>query len=211
MAMNLKGRTLGTRERLIMLLRDKSKTVDELAGELAITLNAVRSQLTILERDGIVHMVGERRGARRPSIIYGLTGEGEQLLSRAYGPFLKAILRAVSQKSRSEQAESIMRDAGRMLADEIGRPAGDFPTRLAKVLALVEELGGSMEAVESDGKWILRGRGCPLAEAVAVEPLTCKCMETLLSELTGAEAVERCKRGEQKRCEFLIKPHRKKD
>ena len=90
-----------------------------------------------------------------------------------------------------------------------GRPSGDFNTRVARALALLEDLGGEMEAKVSDGKLVLHGRGCPLSEAVAVEPRTCKFMETLLAELTGAKVEERCDRGTKRRCGFVISPEEK--
>jgi predicted ArsR family transcriptional regulator len=199
-----KGVTEGTRERLIRLLREEPKSVEELAGGLGITLNAVRSQLTILERDGLVQTVGERRGPRRPSLLYGLTGEAEQHLSRAYVPALKAILQAMSLQNEASQVEGILQEAGRKLAEGIGRPSGDFHTRVLKALALLEDLGAGLEVEESEGKLVLRGRGCPLSEAVAVEPRMCKCLETLLSELTGAKVEEQCERGSKQRCRFEI-------
>lgn len=201
-----KRRAAGTRDRIIELLRENPRSVEDLASRLGITLNAVRSQLTVLERDGFVQMVGERRGARRPSIIYGLTAEAERLLSRAYIPVLKALLKAISLKSESEHVEGVLREAGRSLADEIGRPSGDFHTRVSRVLSLLEELGAAMEVSESEGRLVLRGRGCPLSEAVAVEPRTCKCVETLLTELIGAKVEERCERGSKPHCEFVVLP-----
>ncbi len=195
-----------TRERLLSLLRDEPKSVDELAGALGITLNAVRSQLTILERDGLVNMVGERKGRRRPSLIYGLTPQAERVLSRAYVPALKAVLQAMSARNKEGEVEETLRDAGRRLAMEFGRPSGDFNKRVTRALDLLEQLGGSMETEEAEGKLILKGHGCPLSEAVEVEPRTCKCMESLLAELTGSQVEERCERGEKKRCAFVISP-----
>lgn len=196
----------GTRDRLIGLLREEPKTVAQLAGALGITLNAVRSQLTVLERDGVVQVTGERRGPRRPSLIYGLTHEAELRLSRAYAPVLKAVLEAMAAKGTGEEVEEVLREAGRRLAKGIGRPSGDFRARVAGVLDLLSEFGGAVEVEEAQGKVILRGRGCPLSEAVGVEPRTCKCMETLIAELTGARVEERCDRSGKSRCTFVLSP-----
>jgi len=180
--------------------------VDELAEALSITLNAVRSQLTILERDGVARVTSERRGPRRPSHVFGLTSEGERLLSRAYVPALKAILEVLTSKGAEDEIEDILRDAGRKLAEKFGRASGDFRTRVARAVALLESLGATMETEEVADKLIIRGHGCPLSEAVEVEPRTCKCMETLIAELTQAQVEERCERGKQRRCMFLISP-----
>lgn len=200
------GYSEDTRDRLTRLLQDGSKTVDELAAALGITLNAVRSQLTILERDGIIEVTGERRGLRRPARTYGLSSEGVRLLSRAYIPTLKAILKAMSSTKHVQEIENLLRVAGRNLADELGRPGGDLPARVAKALELLQGLGGKMQSEKLGKNLILRGKNCPLAEAVDVEPRTCKCMESFLSELLGAKVEEQCERGESKSCAFLITP-----
>lgn len=196
----------GTRGRLVELLRAAPKSVGQLATALGITLNAVRSQLAVLERDGLVQIMGERRSLRRPSLIYGLTSEAERTLSRAYVPTLKAILKTLSSREDPAGLEELLREAGRKLADELGRPSGSLQTRIAKTLDALKDLGGAVDAEEAEGKLILRGHGCLLAEAVKVETLTCKCMQTLLAELTGAEVEERCEHGETHRCVFVIDP-----
>jgi predicted ArsR family transcriptional regulator len=52
-----------TRGRLVALLRRREHTV----VELGVTDNAIRAQLTGLERDGLVEQRGVRRGAGKPS------------------------------------------------------------------------------------------------------------------------------------------------
>jgi predicted ArsR family transcriptional regulator len=194
----------GTRDRLLRLLADEPRAVSELSGAIGVTLNAVRSQLAVLERDGLIQRTGERRGARRPSNLYGLTPEGERYLSRAYVPALKAILEAMSSRSTEEEVGSILREAGRRLATNLRQPSGGFNARLEKALDLLEDLGARLEVGKAEGKLILRGHGCPLSQAVMVEPQTCKCMETLLAELLGARVEERCERTGKPRCAFVI-------
>ena len=197
----------GTRERLIGLLRKEPRSVEQLARALGITSNAVRSQLALLERDGMVQMVGERRGLRRPSRMYGLTSDAERLQSRAYAPVLKAVLETLAEKSTEEELEELLREAGRRIAAEIGRPAGNFHARAARVLQILKDLGGSAEVEEKEGKLVIRGHGCPLAAAVEVEPRICKCMEALLAELIGASVEEQCRRGDgSAHCAFVISP-----
>ena len=43
-----------TRGQIVTLLRRALRTVDELAGELGLTDNAIRAHLAALERDGLV-------------------------------------------------------------------------------------------------------------------------------------------------------------
>src|SRR5439155_23915481 len=43
-----------TRGKIIILLRRSSRTVKQLAEALSVTENAVRAQLTVLQRDGLI-------------------------------------------------------------------------------------------------------------------------------------------------------------
>src|SRR5262245_23512241 len=83
-----------TRGRVVALLRRNSRTVDEIAGELGLTDNAVRAHLATLERDGVVRQESVRRGegAGKPAHVYAMVPEAEHSISRAYAPVLAATL-----------------------------------------------------------------------------------------------------------------------
>ena len=59
------------------LLRRGGRTVDELAGALRLTPNAIRPHLMRLERDGVIERAGVRAGVSRPAVLYRLSPEGE--------------------------------------------------------------------------------------------------------------------------------------
>src|SRR5688572_5426014 len=91
-----------SRGRIVTLLRHAGLTVDDIATQLALTPNAVRAQMTVMERDGVVRRVGQRPGTTRPSHVFELTPEVEQLLSEAYAPFLsQSEERRVGKECRS--------------------------------------------------------------------------------------------------------------
>jgi predicted ArsR family transcriptional regulator len=71
-----------TRGRIISLLRQGSCTVSDLAAELGLSDNAVRTHLDRLERDGLAHASGTRPGTRKPKITYQLTAEAERLFPK---------------------------------------------------------------------------------------------------------------------------------
>src|SRR5215217_4275895 len=91
-----------TRGRIILLLRRASRTVNELAAELALTDNAVRTQLTALGRDGLVQTSGSRPGTRKPNITYSLTQEAEHLFPKVYGPILHHLLDELAGRLSAE-------------------------------------------------------------------------------------------------------------
>ena len=59
-----------SRGRIAELLQRGARTVDDLASELRLTPNAVRSHLTAMERDGLVRRAGLLPGPTRPSHTY---------------------------------------------------------------------------------------------------------------------------------------------
>ena len=55
--------------RLVALLQHAELTIDEIATKLGLTANAVRVQITGMERDGVVQRRGQRPGTTRPSYL----------------------------------------------------------------------------------------------------------------------------------------------
>src|SRR5687768_3450113 len=68
-----------SRGRIVTLLRRGASTADDIAATLRVTQSAIRAQLTGMERDGVVRRAGQRPGTTRPSHVYELTPEVEQL------------------------------------------------------------------------------------------------------------------------------------
>lgn len=81
------------RRRILALLRLDDRTVTELARELAVSSNAVRSHLAALERDGVVDQGDVRReSVGKPARTYSLSTAGEELFARAYAPMLLCLI-----------------------------------------------------------------------------------------------------------------------
>ncbi|MCA1649542.1 MAG: hypothetical protein LC753_04410, partial [Acidobacteria bacterium] len=76
-------------------------------------------QITAMEWDGAVRRVGTRAGTTRPSRLFELTPEVEQLLSRAYIPLLTHLLDVFAAGIPPRQLDAFLRGAGRKLADEL--------------------------------------------------------------------------------------------
>jgi predicted ArsR family transcriptional regulator len=198
-----------SRGRIIAILRRGQRTVDEIAAELKVSGNAVRAQLSAMERDGLVRQGGMHRGATRPSRTYELTTELEHRLSRANVPFLTHLVRLVASSETPTRFDRLMRDAGRGVARELAPrfPTGTFSARVSAAShVLNEELGATTEVTRTDGMHVIRGRGCPLAALTGKHPGVCHAIESLLAELLEAKVHECCDRSNQPRCCFEISP-----
>jgi predicted ArsR family transcriptional regulator len=197
----------GTRGRIVSLLRRGARTVEELAQSVELTDNAVRSQLTALERDGIVRQEGVRRGpgAGKPAVLYQLHPDAEPLFSVAYPPVLTELLNALVEELPRARADALLRNVGRRLASGAGGEAhGTLKERVRAAAAVLSALGAEVDVVAEKGGLTIRGHGCPLSAAVTRRPETCRAIQTLISEIAGAPAQQCCEHGERPRCCFTV-------
>ena len=190
-----------TRGRIVALLRQQARTVDELARSLGLTDNAVRAHLTTLERDGLVERAGLRPGPSKPSYDYDLTAETEHLFSRAYPPVLDALLAELLDRDGIEAVEALLQSTGKRLA-QAHPPAGDTKKRLAQGTMVLNELGGLAETETNGDQVCIRGYSCPLASITGKHPAVCLGIATLLSEVVGIPMREACDRSGRPRCCF---------
>ncbi len=205
----------GTREQVLELLRRASLTVEELAFELDLTPNAVRAQLTALERDDLVCRVGKRPGVRKPSILYGLTEEAERSFSRAYGPVLAELIHVLTERLDARALREVMQRVGeRLAANEMrgvasGRRSSpgtdaEFEARLERAIQFIQALGGSVESQDNGGVVEICSHGCLLADTTRDHDVACTALERLLQMVIGTRVQEHCDRAEKPRCRFTV-------
>ena len=115
-----------SRGRIVSLLQRGPLTADDLASTLGLSASGVRTQITAMERDGVVRRRGSRAGATRPSRVFELTPEVEQLLSQAYVPLLTQLVDVFAETLPERQVDALLRQVGEKLARQLspGRPAG---------------------------------------------------------------------------------------
>jgi predicted ArsR family transcriptional regulator len=196
-----------SRGRIVTLLRRGGATADDIAATLKLTASGVRAQLSGMERDGVVQRVGQRAGATRPSQVFELTPEVEQLLSQAYVPLLTQLVRVFAKGLPTKAVNALMREAGLRMAEELlgGKPpSGSLPRRVALVNRLMNEQLGAVTRVEGNGKWVNRGDSCPLAALTGKHPAVCLAMESFVQEVVAAPTRECCDRSGRPRCCFEI-------
>jgi predicted ArsR family transcriptional regulator len=208
MAEILRQQLLDTsRGRIVALLRARALTAEDVATQLGLTRSAVRVQLAGMERDGVVRKVGKRAGATRPSHLYELTGEVEELLSKAYIPLLTQLVDVFAEALPPDQVETLLRGAGKRLANELRRGhriSGTLKSRVTSASRLMNEHLGALTRVESNGEITIRGAGCPLAALTGKHVGVCLAMESMVSELVGADVRQCCDRDARPRCCFEV-------
>jgi DeoR family transcriptional regulator, suf operon transcriptional repressor len=199
-----------SRGRIVALLKEGESTVETIASSMGVTPNAVRAQLTGMERDGLVRRAGRKRtGASKPSHLFELTPEVEQLLSRAYVPFLTHLFHVLTNQQTASQVNKLMREVGRGLAAELTgakrRAAGSLSDRVQVASQLLnEELGAVTRVVKENGGFVIRGVGCPLSAITGKHRPVCLAIESLLKETIGVGVHECCDRSDRPRCCFHV-------
>jgi predicted ArsR family transcriptional regulator len=194
----------GTRERIIELLLKGQRSVEELAGTLGLTRNAVRSQLALLQREGLVEVKGEIKGSRRPAAVFGIHTKADVGSSQAYAVVLSQLVKVLSDGMPAKQMESLMKQVGQGLAATVPLPIGNARERIAGAVNVLKSLGSRADVSEEDGKFVVTGNGCPISKAVTVDVRSCLVMESLLGTLTGLPVSERCNHGNRPNCRFEI-------
>lgn len=200
-------RLLGsTRGEILSLVCNAPRTIGALTEEMRLTPNAIRGQLAILERDGLVRRTVTRQGVGKPAHLYEATSGGRGLLSRAYQPALSAILRVLTDRLAPADFEGAMREAGHRLGLPHSRSGGNLRSRIGVALRALEGLGSvaRIEYGEEEGAYVICGQCCPLADLVAEHPEVCAMVETMLSDIVGAPVREHCHKGATPSCRFAI-------
>ena len=197
-----------TRGQIVTILRGSPCTVEELAGRLNLTDNAVRAHLATLERDGLVRQSGVRRGARKPHFTYALSPEADRLFPKAYDALLNQLISVLKNRLNPREIEEILREVGHAVAAKAsaGR-SNDFESRVQNALRTLEAIGGAAEVERHEDKIVIRSSSCPLAAAVTVHPEVCRLAETLLAEILKTPVEEHCNREPRPQCRFEIATH----
>ena len=195
-----------TRGRVLDLLRQDAKTVNDLAAALDLTDNAVRAQLADLQTQDLVMTLGQKPGARKPHALYGLTSKAHELMSRLYVPVLETLLELLDETMPKEKVTQLIRGVGQRLAQQscVAADNGSLKCRIDAVCQLLAGLGADASVEKQANDWLICGRGCPLAAVVSKHPHCCKLLESLLSEALDRPAHEECVKGAMPQCRFRI-------
>lgn len=193
-----------TRSRLLELLRRRRRTIPELAEEVGVSGNAVRTHLSALQRDGMVEPAGVQRDTGgKPAQVYDITRETEELFPKAYSAVLSGLLGEIEAQQGHDALLKLLRGVGARAAAGV-EATGDVQARVEIAAGVLRSLGADLD-VERDGKeWVLRGYGCPLSAVVEDHREACELVEELVSGVVGAPARECCDRAGRPRCSIRV-------
>ena len=177
-----------TRGKIVAELRERrTASAVELARAFGLSPNAIRQQLVLLERDGLVEERSVRRGPTKPTYEFSLTSAAEGLFPQQYDKMLGAVLREVRQQSGVEGVNKIFAGIAKRAAEQANaRTTHDTPEgKLAAVTARLRENGVSVEYNLIDGGFELHEHNCPYSNVVTEHPELCSVIHHVLDDVVG--------------------------
>jgi len=197
----------------VAALRERrSASAFDLAQLFGLSPNAIRQQLVVLERDGLVTGRSSRRGKTKPTVEYGLTAEAERYFPQRYDKMLNAVLREIREAGGPGAVQAVFDRIGQRSADRL-MPAVDglsTEARVAKVVSVLKASGVTADLeTTQNGTLVLHEHSCPYASVVAENPECCSAIHTILERVVPgkAEQVESLATGGAQ-CRFEISDER---
>lgn len=176
-----------TRRKIVLMLKQHGGlTAAELAELLSITSMGVRRHLTALEQEHLVRHELVQRGKGRPSYVYSLSVEAENLFPKNYAALTNELLGYLAaRQSESAVIELFDQRALRRTRQAQARLAGrSLRERVAGLAEILTDEGYLAEWEQVDeGTFRLREHNCAVREVAAEHRAACR------SELTFLQAV----------------------
>lgn len=194
-----------TRGKIIRLLLDAPRTVEELATATSVTKNAVRAQIALLLREGVVEVQGTMKSARRPAVRYTVRPGSDVHFSKAYPLVLSALIQTLAKDLPDEKFRDLMRRLGKHLAASVPRIWGSPEERIQNLIAVLKSMGSPAQAKREDKEIVIVSPACLISAAVSPDPRVCGAMEAFIHEITGLPVRECCQHGQRPACRFKIK------
>ena len=179
-----------TRGKIVDALRSRgAASAFDLAAEFALSPNAIRQQLVILERDGLVVGKSVRRGKTKPTHEYSLTTQADRYFPQAYDRMLGAVLREVRINQGDAGVAQVFAGIAKRTVGKIA-PALEGKSTLERLEAIADNIrasGVSVDVEEHGETIVLREHNCPYASVVSEHPECCTVIHSMLDEVISPE------------------------
>lgn len=199
-----------TRGKIVSELRRRgTASATDLARSFGLSPNAVRQQLMVLERDGLVAEKPVRRGPTKPTYEFSLTTEADKLFPQAYDKMLSAVLREVRSQFGTAGIERVFDGLSRRAVERarLAVTAAEPEQRVAQLTEMLQKSGVVAEYSLIDGGFALHEHNCPYSSAAKEHPEVCQVIHHVMDETLGGEhaQTESLAHG-GKECRFELRP-----
>jgi predicted ArsR family transcriptional regulator len=201
-----------TRGRIVTELRRRgSASAADLARSFGLSPNAVRQQLVVLERDGLVVETAVRRGPTKPTLEFSLTPGADKLFPQSHDKLLDAVLREVRDQFGSPAVERIFEGLSKRAVERARTriTAGEPEAKVAQLAEMLRENGVVAEYSLIDGGFALHEHTCPYSVVSKEHPEMCQVIHHVIDETIGGDHVQtESLAAGGKECRFELKQKR---
>lgn len=202
-----------TRGKIVSELRRRgSASATDLARTFGLSANAVRQQLVVLERDGLVAETPVRRGPTKPTYEFSLTADADKLFPQAYDKMLTAVLREMREQFGSDGVERVFDGLARRAVERarFSVTATEPEAKVAQLTEMLRKSGVVAEYSLIDGGFALHEHSCPYSNTAKEHPEVCQVIHSVIDETLGGDHVqtESLAHG-GKECRFELHPTQK--
>lgn len=157
-----------TRRKVLELLkRQGPMTAAQLGKALGITSMGVRQHLVALERDGLIEFSRKQGSMGRPSYVYALTSQGDEVFPRSYWQLAHSVLEAAEASFGQEGLRTLFKQRNKALqAGYRTRLEGrDLAGKVAELAAIRSEEGymANWESLDEDTFHLIE-RNCAICQ-----------------------------------------------
>jgi predicted ArsR family transcriptional regulator len=181
-----------TRGKIVWALREHpGASAFDLAETFGLSPNAIRQQLVVLERDGLVVGKSVRRGRTKPTVVYALTPQAERYFPQRYDKMLNAVLREIRDAGGNDAVKAVFERIGQRSADRLKPAVIDLTTeqRMQTLVSALKASGVTADLSRGEGgKLVLHEHNCPYASVVAENPEACSAIHTILDSVVPGKA-----------------------
>jgi predicted ArsR family transcriptional regulator len=181
-----------TRGKIVGALRERhAASAFDLAELFGLSPNAIRQQLVILERDGLIAGRSVRRGKTKPTVEYSLTPEADRYFPQRYDKMLNAVLREVRASGGDGAVKAIFDRIGQRTVERLQPAFIDLTVeaKLATVVSGLQASGVTADLQQSGpGMMVLHEHSCPYASVVAEHPEACSAIHTILDAVAPGKS-----------------------
>lgn len=198
-----------TRGKIVSELRRRgSASAADLARSFGLSPNAVRQQLVVLERDGLVAERPVRRGPTKPTYEFSLTSDADKLFPQGYDKMLTAVLRELRSQFGTPAVEQIFDGLSKRAIERARRTvtAAEPEQKVAQLTEMLQKSGVVAEYSLIDGGFALHEHCCPYSDAAKENPEVCQVIHHVIDETIGEHVQTESLAHGGKECRFEMRP-----
>ncbi len=193
--------SLPTRDKILRYLlvtctkSNENCTIRKMALDFNLSLNTIRQNLVLLEKENLVVRSEIKRKNGRPALAFSLHENAFDSFPKMYKEFSLALISQLRVHYGDKETTILLKAVGKMQAKQLMNQMDidmrdidsscDFKQKLERIIVLLKRNQYYPELTEDKKSYLIKNHNCNLYGISKIEPLVCKVCETLMSEIIG--------------------------